>query len=102
MIHHGKLLTMKKQIAVLVTDFVDDVGHEVTSIGFDLNKEPSQESLVQRLRSIKPGNFYALFIPDGFSPDQLCADQRFVDFVKYFLAKNKITASIFHGPQLVI
>src|SRR4051812_15903339 len=33
---------------------------------------------------VKPGDYQALFIPGGHSPDQLRADARFVDFVKAF------------------
>ncbi|MER2146018.1 MAG: DJ-1/PfpI family protein, partial [Leuconostoc mesenteroides] len=51
---------------------------------------------------VSPQDFDALFIPGGFSPDQLRADQRFVEFTKFFLATNKLTASICHGPQLMI
>lgn len=51
---------------------------------------------------MSPQDFDALFIPGGFSPDQLRADQRFVEFTKFFLATNKLTASICHGPQLMI
>lgn len=116
--NHGRLLTMKKKVAVLVTDFVEDVeytdpvkaiedaGHDVTTIGFEkgtvTGKHGTKITIDQAISEVKPEDFDALFIPGGFSPDQLRADQRFVDFVKYFLAKNKLTASICHGPQLMI
>ena len=109
---------MKKKVAVLVTDFVEDVeytdpvkaiedaGHDVTTIGFEkgtvTGKHGTKITIDQAISEVKPEDFDALFIPGGFSPDQLRADQRFVDFVKYFLAKNKLTASICHGPQLMI
>lgn len=41
-------------------------------------------------------------IPGGFSPDQLRADQRFVDFVSYFLKNDQPLFAICHGPQLFI
>lgn len=109
---------MTKKVAVVVTDLVEDVeftepveaiksaGHDVTTIGFEEGtvegKHGTKINIDKSIADVKPEDFDALFIPGGFSPDQLRADQRFVDFVKYFLAKNKLTASICHGPQLMI
>ena len=39
---------------------------------------------------VKPEDFDALFIPGGFSPDQLRADERFVQFAKdSWMRKNR-------------
>ncbi|KAA8433943.1 type 1 glutamine amidotransferase domain-containing protein [Weissella sagaensis] len=109
---------MAKEVAVVVTDLVEDVeytepveaikaaGHNVTTIGFEEGtvegKHGTKITIDKSIADVKPEDFDALFIPGGFSPDQLRADQRFVDFTKVFLAKNKLTASICHGPQLMI
>lgn len=47
-------------------------------------------------------DFDALFIPGGFSPDQLRADDRFVAFAKEFMDDKKPVFAICHGPQLLI
>ena len=109
---------MTKKVAVVVTDLVEDVeftdpveaiknaGHDVTTIGFEVGtikgKHGTKINIDKSIADVAPEDFEALFIPGGFSPDQLRADQRFVDFVKSFLSKNKLTASICHGPQLMI
>ena len=51
---------------------------------------------------VKPEEFDALFIPGGFSPDILRADDRFVQFAKYFMDAKKPVFAICHGPQLLI
>ena len=109
---------MTKKVAVVVTDLVEDIeftdpveaiknaGHDVTTIGFEEGtvegKHGTKINIDKSIADVKPEDFDALFIPGGFSPDQLRADQRFVDFAKSFLSKNKLTASICHGPQLMI
>jgi len=50
---------------------------------------------------VTPEEFDALFIPGGFSPDQLRADDRFVKFVKRFAALDRPIMAICHGPQLL-
>jgi protease I len=47
-------------------------------------------------------DYDALFIPGGFSPDKLRADQRFVEFVKEFDRAGKLIAAVCHGPQLLL
>lgn len=109
---------MAKSVAVLVTNLVEDVeytepvealksaGHKVTTISFEKGtvegKHGTQINVDKSIDEVSPQDFDALFIPGGFSPDQLRADQRFVEFTKFFLATNKLTASICHGPQLMI
>ncbi|MED2932324.1 DJ-1/PfpI family protein, partial [Bacillus wiedmannii] len=51
---------------------------------------------------VSPENFDALFIPGGFSPDILRADERFVRFSKAFMDTKKPVFAICHGPQLLI
>jgi protease I len=43
-----------------------------------------------------------LFIPGGYSPDHLRADERFVDLVKRFDEANLPIAAVCHGPQLLM
>lgn len=110
---------MTEQVAVLVTDMVEDV--ELTSpketlekAGYDVvliekvagktitGKQGSSFTIDVAIDNVRPDDFVALLIPGGFSPDQLRADQRFVDFTKYFLENNLPLFAICHGPQLFI
>lgn len=51
---------------------------------------------------VKPADYRALFIPGGYSPDHLRADERFVSFVKAFDGLHKPIAAVCHGPQLLM
>lgn len=52
------------------------------------------------IEEVQPEEFDALFIPGGYSPDKLRADERFVRFVRGFASKPIF--AICHGPQLLI
>lgn len=72
-----------------------DAGHEVVTI----EKEAGQQVKGKRcevtvetdrgIDDVRPEDFDALFIPGGFSPDQLRADERFVHFTKAFMDAEK-------------
>jgi protease I len=51
---------------------------------------------------VRPDQYRALFIPGGYSPDHLRADDRFVAFVKAFEATGHSIAAVCHGPQLLM
>ena len=51
---------------------------------------------------MKPDDFDALFIPGGYSPDHLRADDRVVDFTRAFFERERPVFAICHGPQLLI
>lgn len=110
---------MAKKIAAIVTDLVEDIeltspkealenaGNEVTTIGFEANqtikgKKGGEFTIDRSIDEVSPEDFDALLIPGGFSPDQLRKDQRFVDFVTYFLKNDQPLFAICHGPQLFI
>lgn len=111
---------MSKKIAVLVTDYFEDSeytepvksfkekGHEVTTIEKEIGKtvkgkqENSEVVIDKSIDEVSPEDFDALFIPGGFSPDILRADERFVQFTKAFMDANKPVFAICHGPQLLI
>jgi protease I len=52
--------------------------------------------------STAPGDFDALLIPGGYSPDKLRAHDAPVRFVKDFMESGKPVFSICHGPQILI
>ncbi len=111
---------MGKKIACVITDMFEDVeytdpvkafkdaGHEVVTIEKEKGKEVTgkqKETTVKidaSIADVNPDNFDALFIPGGFSPDQLRADDRFVAFAKHFMDVKKPVFAICHGPQLLI
>lgn len=112
---------MSKKIACVITDLFEDIeytepvnafkdaGHEVVTIEKEKGKVvqgkqgEAEVEIDASIDDVKPEDFDALFIPAGFSPDQLRADDRFVEFVKPFMAdKDKPVLAICHGPQLLI
>ncbi|SFF02259.1 type 1 glutamine amidotransferase domain-containing protein [Alteribacillus iranensis] len=111
---------MSKKIAVLMTDMVEDVeftqprdaiekeGHTLTLIEKEKGKTiegkngEAKVTVDASIDDVKPEDFDALFIPGGFSPDMLRADERFVTFAKKFMDEDKPVFAICHGPQLLI
>ncbi|CAM3955451.1 type 1 glutamine amidotransferase domain-containing protein [Alkalicoccus chagannorensis] len=83
-------------------------GHTVTVIEKEKGKKvtgKNGEAEVETDMGIDdadPASFDALFIPGGFSPDILRADDRFVAFSKHFVLHDKPIFAICHGPQLLI
>jgi protease I len=81
-------------------------GHEVVVIGKKAGemlegkrgREKAQADLA--IDDARPEDYDALFIPGGFSPDQLRADDRFVDFTRAF--DGRPVFAICHGPQLLL
>jgi protease I len=113
-------MTELAKIACLITEMFEDVeytdpakafkeaGHEITAIEKEAGKSvkgKQGDATVQIDKSIddvNPSDFDALFLPGGFSPDQLRADDRFVQFAKSFMDDSKPVLAICHGPQLLI
>lgn len=108
------------KIATLITDLFEDVeytdpaksfkeaGHEVVTIekeaGTQVTGKQGNETVTidKSIDDVSPGEFDALFIPGGFSPDLLREDDRFVAFAKSFMDDKKPVFAICHGPQLLI
>lgn len=111
---------MGKKIATVITDLFEDseytepakefedAGHEVVTIGAKkgdtvIGKQKNAKVAIEYgIDDTDPNDFDALFIPGGFSPDQLRADDRFVKFTKHFMDEKKPVFAICHGPQLLI
>jgi protease I len=87
-------------------DELRKAGHEVVIIGAKKGetltgahgKEEAEVDL--GIDEANPDQFDALFIPGGYSPDKLRADDRFVRFTRAFA--DKPILAICHGPQLLI
>ncbi|MBA2174695.1 type 1 glutamine amidotransferase [Halobacillus locisalis] len=108
------------KIACVITSEFEDVeytqpneaftkeGHEVTTIEWEAGKEVTGKQgqatvkIDASIDDVKPEDFDALFIPGGFSPDQLRGDEKFVSFAKHFMDQDKPVFAICHGPQLLI
>ncbi|WP_227939554.1 type 1 glutamine amidotransferase domain-containing protein [Alkalihalobacillus deserti] len=108
------------KIATVITDYFEDVeytepaksfkeaGHEIMTIEKEKGKKVTGKqgkasvTIDESIADLKPEQFDALFIPGGFSPDQLRADDRFVAFAKHFMDEKKPVFAICHGPQLLI
>lgn len=108
------------KIATLITEMFEDAeytdpaksfkeaGHEVVTIekkaGNQVTGKQGNDTVTidQSIDDVSPGDFDALFIPGGFSPDLLRGDDRFVKFAKSFMDDKKPVFTICHGPQLLI
>jgi protease I len=85
-----------------------EAGHEVVVIGPEAGKELTGKRGQVKTRAdlgiadASPDGFDALLIPGGYSPDQLRADKRFVDFTRAFFERERPVFAVCHGPQLLI
>jgi protease I len=83
-------------------------GHQVSIIGLKAGKELKGKMGTVTTKAevgidqVRPEQFDALFIPGGYSPDHLRADNRMVAFTKAFFEADKPVFAICHGPQLLI
>ena len=89
-------------------DALKKAGYQVDIIGMKTGAElkgyKRKESVKvdKSIDEVKPGEYAALLIPGGQSPDHLRVDQRFVQFVKSFDALKRPLAAVCHGPQLLL
>ena len=111
---------MGKKVATVITDLFEDVeftspkealeeaGHELVTIEKEKGNtvtgksEGTKVTIDKGIDDVKPEEFDALFIPGGFSPDILRADERFVAFATHFMDEKKPVMAICNGPQLLI
>ena len=110
---------MAKVAFVLADDFEDsefkvpydrlrESGHEVTVIGKEAGKEvkgkKGREAFTVEATpgDADPGEFDALVIPGGYSPDKLRVHSDIVSFVKKMNEADKPVAAICHAGSLLI
>ncbi|MBN6888185.1 deglycase [Cytobacillus horneckiae] len=111
---------MGKKVACLITNMFEDseytdpankfkeAGHEVVAIEKESGKSVQGKQgndkvqIDKGIDEVKAADYDALFIPGGFSPDILRADERFVLFTKEMMEAKKPVFAICHGPQLLI
>jgi protease I len=51
---------------------------------------------------VNSGDFDAVFLPGGYSPDRLRGNARMVAFTKGFFLRERPVLAVCHGPQLLI
>jgi protease I len=108
------------KVAVVITDLFEDseyvkpaeafkkAGHELIHVGLKSGetvkgkKEGTPVKVEKTVREVKVGDFDALLIPGGYSPDKLRIDEHVVRFVKEFVESNKPVCLICHAAQLLI
>ena len=89
-------------------DRLTNAGHEVVVFGsrageIVTGKHRQARATVEHVAAdIDPGDFDALVIPGGYSPDHLRADDDVVRVVRRFHDAGLPVAAICHGPQLLI
>jgi len=83
-------------------------GHEIVVFGTRSGetvkgKRGNAKHVVEKTaRDLSVGEFDALVIPGGYSPDHLRLDTEVVSFVRRFVKSGRPVAAICHGPQLLI
>jgi protease I len=85
-----------------------DAGHELTLVGLRPGKAirgkrgEVSAAIDRSIEEVQPADFDALFIPGGYSPDHLRANQGMIDFAASFVREDKPVLAICHGPQLLL
>lgn len=108
------------KVAVILTNMFEDVeyteparafkeaGHQLIHVGLKGGeivkgkKKGTEVSIDKGLGEVSPGDFDALFIPGGYSPDILRANEKAVDFAGQFMKGGKPVFAICHAAQLLI
>jgi protease I len=89
-------------------DAYREAGHDVRIIGVEAGTELKGKKGSVSTKSeaaiadVSPSDFDALFIPGGYSPDHIRANDRMVDFAGAFMRMDRPVFAICHGPQLLI
>ena len=89
-------------------DRIRDAGHEITVVGQEAGKELEGKQGEEKVTSeatadsVSPGDFDALVIPGGYSPDKLRTHEGLVKFVRAFFDADKPVAAICHAGSLLV
>lgn len=84
-----------------------NAGHTITVVGRKAGEEVrgKHDTAVRVERAageVEPGQFDALLIPGGHSPDRLRIDPDVIEFVRKFVESGRPIFLICHAPQLLI
>lgn len=109
-----------KKIAAIITNLFEDseynrpveafqkAGHTVVPIGITKGEtvwgktDHTPVIIEKSISEIRVGDFDALLVPGGYSPDKLRVYDDAVEFVREFVNSQKPVFMICHGPQLLI
>jgi protease I len=89
-------------------DAFTQAGHQVTVIGLEAGKQlegyrgKEKTTAEQGVDGASAGQFDALFIPGGYSPDHLRSNKQMVQFTRAFFDEERPVFAVCHGPQLLI
>lgn len=89
-------------------DRLQNAGHEVVVVGAKAGEivtgknRQARATIAHAAGDVDAGDFDALLIPGGYSPDHLRTDRDVVGLVRAFDRQGKPLAAICHGPQLLI
>ncbi len=107
-------------IGVIITDMFEDseysepveafkkAGHKIVRVGLKAGetvkgkKKQTPAKIDKAVKDVSVGEFDALLIPGGYSPDKLRVDEDAVRFTREFMKSGKPVFSICHAPQLLI
>lgn len=106
------------RVAVLVDDMFEDdefqvpydrlrgAGHDVVVVGLDQRKELTalhgrKVTTDKSVADVSAGEFDAVVIPGGYSPDKLRVSEPMVALVREMFAAGKPVAAVCHGPWLL-
>jgi protease I len=107
------------KIGVLIGNMFEDSEYEKPAMAFKKSKHELvhlgiEKGIVKGMKTglevkvektigdVAVGDLDALFIPGGYSPDQLRSHDEVVAFVKEFASTGKLILFICHGAQLLI
>lgn len=88
-------------------DALRDDGHECVVVGTEAGKQlqgkrgRSTATVDRAVEAVDVGDFDALVIPGGYSPDKLRLNADAVDFTHRFVSSGKPVAAICHAGQLL-
>lgn len=89
-------------------DALREAGHLVEILGAEQGVSVTGKKGQEKIKienaagDCDPGDYDALVIPGGYSPDHLRTEKPVVDFVKRMVQGGKLIAAVCHGPQLLI
>ncbi len=108
------------KIAALLTDYFEDseytqpaeafqkAGHKVLHVGLKAGatvkgkRDHTPVIIDKSVKEVSVDDFDALFIPGGYSPDQLRVEDKAVQFTRDFVNSGKPVFAICHAPQIMI
>jgi protease I len=88
-------------------DRVKEAGHEPVIIGLEANKKlegkKGKETITTEVSidEVAPGDFDALVIPGGYSPDKIRLSNRMVEFTRDIATADKPVAAICHAGWML-